>query len=92
MNLHGKVVLITGGRRVGSALAGLLADRGASIAMTYRSSREAIGRTEGRRYRGGRFRVYDREGEACVNRGCNGVIRRITQAGRSTFYCPVCQK
>jgi formamidopyrimidine-DNA glycosylase len=39
-----------------------------------------------------RFRVYDREGERCPTRGCPGVIRRITQAGRSTFFCPVCQK
>jgi formamidopyrimidine-DNA glycosylase len=39
-----------------------------------------------------RFRVYDREGERCPTRGCAGVIRRITQAGRSTFFCPVCQK
>lgn len=39
-----------------------------------------------------RFRVYDREGGRCPTRGCGGVIRRITQAGRSTFFCPVCQK
>ena len=39
-----------------------------------------------------RFRVYDREGQRCPTRGCRGVIRRITQAGRSTFYCPVCQR
>ena len=38
------------------------------------------------------FRVYDREGERCPTRGCNGTIRRIVQNGRSTFYCPVCQK
>jgi formamidopyrimidine-DNA glycosylase len=38
-----------------------------------------------------RFRVYDREGEACRRRGCRGIIRRVVQAGRSTFYCPVCQ-
>jgi formamidopyrimidine-DNA glycosylase len=38
-----------------------------------------------------RFLVYDRAGERCVRRGCRGRIRRITQAGRSTFYCPVCQ-
>lgn len=38
-----------------------------------------------------RFLVYDREGERCRRRGCAGRIRRITQAGRSTFYCPVCQ-
>ncbi len=39
-----------------------------------------------------RFRVYDREGERCLTSGCRGVIRRITQAGRSTFFCPLCQK
>jgi pteridine reductase len=43
--LRGKVVLITGGRRVGSALARLLADAGARIAMTYRTSRVAIEET-----------------------------------------------
>jgi formamidopyrimidine-DNA glycosylase len=39
-----------------------------------------------------RFRVYDREGARCPTRGCGGTIRRITQGGRSTFYCPACQK
>ena len=38
------------------------------------------------------FRVYDREGEACVTPGCKGTIKRIVQNGRSTFFCPVCQK
>ncbi|MDQ2082119.1 bifunctional DNA-formamidopyrimidine glycosylase/DNA-(apurinic or apyrimidinic site) lyase [Xanthobacteraceae bacterium Astr-EGSB] len=38
------------------------------------------------------FRVYDREGEPCATSGCKGRVKRITQAGRSTFYCPVCQK
>jgi formamidopyrimidine-DNA glycosylase len=38
----------------------------------------------------GRWRVYDREGEACVN--CRAKIRRITHAGRSTYYCPRCQR
>ena len=38
------------------------------------------------------FRVYDREGEACVTPGCKGTVRRIAQNGRSTFFCPVCQK
>jgi formamidopyrimidine-DNA glycosylase len=36
------------------------------------------------------FRVYDREGESCPD--CDGEIKRIVQAGRSTFYCPSCQK
>ncbi|MDB5423541.1 MAG: mutM, partial [Phenylobacterium sp.] len=38
-----------------------------------------------------RFRTYDREGAPCLNPGCGGVIHRKVQAGRSTFYCPVCQ-
>ena len=38
------------------------------------------------------FRVYDREGEPCVTPGCSGTVRRIVQGGRSTFFCPVCQK
>jgi formamidopyrimidine-DNA glycosylase len=42
-------------------------------------------------YRSDRFRVYGREGERCRRRSCRGTIRRRTQAGRSTFYCPVCQ-
>jgi formamidopyrimidine-DNA glycosylase len=45
------------------------------------------------RYRGNdRFRVYDHEGERCPRRGCPGIIKRIVQAGRSTFFCPVCQR
>lgn len=43
-------------------------------------------------YQGSRFRVYEREGEPCLRTGCGGLIRRFTQAGRSTFYCPVCQR
>jgi formamidopyrimidine-DNA glycosylase len=38
------------------------------------------------------FRVYDREGEACVTPDCGGTVRRIVQTGRSTFFCPVCQR
>jgi formamidopyrimidine-DNA glycosylase len=38
------------------------------------------------------FSVYDREGEACRKPGCGGRIERIVQSGRSTFYCPVCQR
>jgi formamidopyrimidine-DNA glycosylase len=38
------------------------------------------------------FRVYDREGKKCPTRGCPGTIKRIVQNGRSTFYCPACQK
>ena len=38
------------------------------------------------------FRVYDREGEHCPTRGCSGIVKRIVQTGRSTFFCPVCQR
>jgi len=38
------------------------------------------------------FAVYDREGEACSKPGCSGSVKRITQSGRSSFYCPSCQK
>jgi formamidopyrimidine-DNA glycosylase len=39
-----------------------------------------------------RFAVYDREGKPCPGKGCGGTIKRSVQAGRSTFYCPSCQK
>lgn len=38
------------------------------------------------------FQAYGREGEPCSTPECKGVIRRIVQGGRSTFYCPVCQR
>ncbi|MFN7619582.1 MAG: bifunctional DNA-formamidopyrimidine glycosylase/DNA-(apurinic or apyrimidinic site) lyase [bacterium] len=39
-----------------------------------------------------RFDVYGREGQPCLADGCTGVIRRTVQAGRSTFWCPGCQR
>ena len=38
------------------------------------------------------FAVYDRVGEPCAKKGCGGTVKRIVQSGRSTFYCPKCQK
>ncbi|MEM9358719.1 MAG: bifunctional DNA-formamidopyrimidine glycosylase/DNA-(apurinic or apyrimidinic site) lyase [Pseudomonadota bacterium] len=38
------------------------------------------------------FRVYGREREACLTPGCDSKVRRIVQAGRSTFYCSACQR
>src|ERR1044072_5122805 len=38
------------------------------------------------------FQVYDREGEKCETRRCGGTVRRFNQNGRSTFWCPKCQK
>lgn len=39
-----------------------------------------------------RFRVYDREAERCTADGCAGVIKRAVHSGRSTFWCPRCQR
>lgn len=38
------------------------------------------------------FQVYDRTGHPCQRDGCNGVVTRIVQSGRSSFYCPQCQR
>ncbi len=38
------------------------------------------------------FRAYGREKEPCLNEACDGTIERITQSGRSTFFCSACQK
>ncbi|MBV9569229.1 MAG: bifunctional DNA-formamidopyrimidine glycosylase/DNA-(apurinic or apyrimidinic site) lyase [Hyphomicrobiales bacterium] len=38
------------------------------------------------------FRAYGREGEACLRPGCRGIVSRLVQSGRSTFFCRVCQK
>src|SRR5215470_3796323 len=54
--------------------------------------RRAIQLKESDSYRGARFRVYERHGERCPTPGCRGTIERAWQAGRSTFYCRVCQR
>ncbi len=38
------------------------------------------------------FQVYDREGDACETPGCTGTITRTVQSGRSSFWCPTCQR
>jgi formamidopyrimidine-DNA glycosylase len=38
------------------------------------------------------FRAYDRAGQPCLTEGCAGTVRRIVQSGRSTYYCPACQR
>ena len=38
------------------------------------------------------FYVYDRENEKCLLDDCGGVIKRVVQSGRSTFFCSNCQK
>jgi formamidopyrimidine-DNA glycosylase len=54
--------------------------------------RRAIARSEKPSSRGSRFRVYDRAGERCTTKQCEGEIERFSQSGRSTFYCPDCQR
>ena len=53
---------------------------------------EAIERTRSDSSGSSRFRVYDRAGAVCRSSRCAGTIVRIVQAGRSTFYCPTCQR
>ena len=38
------------------------------------------------------FQVYGREGQPCATPGCQATIGRIVQSGRSSFYCPTCQR
>ncbi|HXY89919.1 MAG TPA: bifunctional DNA-formamidopyrimidine glycosylase/DNA-(apurinic or apyrimidinic site) lyase [Xanthobacteraceae bacterium] len=72
-----------------AAIREVLADAIAAGGSTLRDHRQTNGELG---YFQHRFRVYDREGERCTTPGCRGKIRRIVQAGRSTFYCPVCQR
>ena len=53
---------------------------------------EAVTRQSRPAYRSGRFRVYGREGQPCRRARCGGTIGRRTQGGRSTFFCPRCQR
>lgn len=38
------------------------------------------------------FKVYGREGAPCVTPGCTSIVARLVQSGRSSFYCPICQR
>lgn len=86
-------------RRLASTIAarsGAPRDNATRLASSIKAVlREAVARHEAyapRTRRPPRFRVYDRETERCLRKECRGIIKRITQAGRSTFYCPVCQR
>ena len=90
----GKLVLKSG------APSGRLEDLAGAVRVVLTEAIEAGGSTlrdfraadGGSGYFQHRFAVYDREGEACPTPGCRGTVRRIVQAGRSTYYCPVCQR
>jgi formamidopyrimidine-DNA glycosylase len=59
---------------------------GGSSLRDYRSAEGRLGRFQHS------FKVYGREGKPCRGKGCSGKVRRVVQNGRSTFYCPNCQK
>lgn len=59
---------------------------GGSTLRNYRSVAGNLG------YFQHQFCVYDQEGKPCRTPECKGQIKRIVQTGRSTFYCPFCQK
>ncbi len=76
-------------RRLVEAIKVVLAEAiaaGGSTLRDYRSAEGALG------YFQHRFRVYGREEEPCLRDRCRGVVRRSVHAGRSTFFCPACQR
>ncbi len=38
------------------------------------------------------FKVYGREHDPCIKPACRGVVQRLIQSGRSSFFCPICQR
>ena len=75
--------------RLVAAIKAVLVDAiaaGGSTLRDYKQADGSLGRFQHH------FAVYGRDGEACPRPGCRGRVRRKTQGGRSTFYCPVCQR
>lgn len=75
--------------RLASSIREVLEEAVAAGGSTLRDHRQADGALG---YFQHAFRVYDQEGEPCPAPGCKGVVERIVQSGRSTFYCPACQR
>ena len=61
-------------------------EAGGSSLRDYRQTNGELG------YFQHRFQVYDREGDTCATPGCTSSIARMVQSGRSSFFCPTCQK
>lgn len=61
-------------------------DSGGSSLKDYRQADGDLG------YFQHKFAVYGREGEPCRTPDCKGKINRVSQSGRSTFYCRLCQR
>jgi formamidopyrimidine-DNA glycosylase len=75
--------------RLVAAIKAVLADAiaaGGSTLRDYKQADGSLGRFQHH------FAVYGRDGEPCPRPRCRGRVRRNTQGGRSTFYCPVCQR
>jgi len=76
-------------RRLVEAIRAVLKDAiaaGGSSLRDYRHADGALGTFQHT------FAVYGREEQPCTRAGCSGTVRRIVQAGRSTFFCPKCQR
>lgn len=76
-------------QRLVTAIKAVLQDAiraGGSTLRDYRQTNGDIGSFQNA------FAVYGREGQPCIKPGCRGTVRRKTQGGRSTFYCPACQR
>ena len=78
-----------GARRLAAAIRAVLDEAVAAGGSTLKDYRHTDG--ELGTFQHG-FRAYDREDAPCPNPGCRGVIGRIVQSGRSTFFCALCQR
>jgi formamidopyrimidine-DNA glycosylase len=76
-------------RALAEAIRAVLNDAIAAGGSSLRDYRQADGSLG---YFQHRFSVYGRDGEPCLGKGCGGTVKRVVQNGRSTFYCPRCQK
>jgi len=75
--------------RLVAAVKEVLADAIRAGGSTLRDHRLVDGEAGGYQQQ---FFVYGRAGEPCRREGCTGTVRRIIQSGRSTFFCPACQR
>ncbi|MGO9759517.1 MAG: bifunctional DNA-formamidopyrimidine glycosylase/DNA-(apurinic or apyrimidinic site) lyase [Roseiarcus sp.] len=78
-----------GAKRLAAAIRAVLEEAVAAGGSTLRDHRQTDGELG---YFQHSFVAYGKEGAACPRPRCPGTIARIVQAGRSTFYCPVCQR
>ena len=88
-------------RRLASSVAGARTERLAPAVRTVIAEAIEAGGSTLRDFAGAdgalgyfqhRFDVYGREGEPCRRETCAGSVQRLVQSGRSTFFCPECQR